>query len=259
MLRYFRISMKLRTPALIPYVTAGFPSVAATETFLRGCASAGASAVELGIPFSDPIADGVTIQAASAKALKNGMTLLRALEVARRGRGESAPLILMSYLNPILRMGLAPFLARARRAGVKGLILPDVSLEESAEIRAACDRAAVALIQLVSPASPPERIRRICRASRGFVYAVSVTGTTGARKRLPEELPEFLRRVKACSRLPVCVGFGISRPRQARALLQSRRCDGVIVGSALLSRMERGAAAGLRFLASFRKAMDSGI
>jgi tryptophan synthase alpha chain len=225
-------------PALLAYFTAGHPDRA---SFARNLSRIGAIAdvVEVGVPFSDPMADGVSIQRASRTALAGGARLSWILdELEQAGTQVRAPRVLMSYLNPLLAFGLERLAARAAACGVSGLIVPDLPLEECAPVREAFDAAGLALVQLVSPLTPDERLRDLCHASRGFVYAVTTTGTTGGDAELPPGLPAYLARVRAASPLPVCAGFGIRRPAQVRAL--APHADGVIVGSALVEALERG-------------------
>jgi tryptophan synthase alpha chain len=222
-------------PALIAYLTAGFPARTKFREHVRALAAA-ADVVEVGVPFTDPMADGVTIQRASLAALAQGVTLgwiLGELEALGELR---APLILMSYLNPLLACG-APLAARARRAGVSGFIVPDLPLDESTELRAALDAQGLALVQMVTPVTEPARLAQLCAGSQGFVYAVTMTGTTGHRVAVPEEVLGYLDRVRASSTLPVCAGFGI-RSREQVARLRGH-VDGVVVGSALVEALER--------------------
>lgn len=211
----------------------------ATIAIVPLLAKAGADLIELGIPFSDPIADGPTIQAASQRALAAGTTpesVLDAVLAIRRG-GCETPLLLMSYLNPILSLGLEAFCERAAGAGVDGLLLPDLPLGEEGPIKAATSRARLALVMFAGPTTSADRLARIGEETQGFLYYLSVTGVTGSRGSLPEELPVQLAAARANSRAPVAVGFGISTPEQARAL--GAHADGVIVGSALVSTLHR--------------------
>jgi tryptophan synthase alpha chain len=224
-------------PALLAFFTAGHPDRASFAANLLRIANA-ADVVEIGVPFSDPMADGVSIQRSSRIALANGASLAWILdELATLSPRPRAPLVLMSYANPLLAFGVDTLASRAAECGVSGFIVPDLALEESAPWRDAFDEAGLALVQLVSPLTPEERLRAICAASRGFVYAVTTTGTTGRDGALPPELPAYLARVRAASSLPVCAGFGIRRADQVRAL--AAHADGVIVGSALVEALER--------------------
>ena len=224
-------------PAVVAFATAGFPDRAGFVRNLAAIASE-ADVVEIGVPFSDPMADGATIQRASFAALKDGFTLpwlLGELE-AMQPRPET-PLLLMSYLNPLLAFGLGRLPEAAARAGVAGFIIPDLPYEESAEMRAALDRVGVALVQMVTPVTPPARLRMLCEASQGFVYAVTMTGTTGKSVAVPDEVLDYMDRVRAVSAVPVCAGFGI-RSREQVARMQGH-VDGVVVGSALVEVLER--------------------
>jgi tryptophan synthase alpha chain len=225
-------------PALLAFFTAGHPDRTSFATNLTRIANA-ADVVEIGVPFSDPMADGVSIQRSSRIALANGASLAWIFsELSSLSPRPRAPLVLMSYANPLLAFGVERLAEQAAKCGVSGFIVPDLALEESTPWRDAFDAAGVALVQLVSPLTPDERLRAICAASRGFVYAVTTAGTTGSSDALPPELPAYLARVRAASSLPVCAGFGIRRAEQVRAL--ATHADGVIVGSALVEALERG-------------------
>ncbi len=217
---------------LIPYLTAGYPD---EETFLKlmeTFAEAGAGIVEVGIPFSDPLADGPTIQASSQAALDSGVTLAGSLAMLGQLRDFSLPIVIMSYLNPLLHYGLTRFARDAARVGVRGLIVPDIICEEGDEVERACEKSGIDLIYLIAPTSSSARRKMILKRSRGFVYLVSLKGVTGARRALPSGLSGWISDIKRQSKLPVAVGFGISSPQIARTV--SRNADGVIVGSALL-------------------------
>lgn len=220
--------------ALIPYITLGFPERESALELVPALVEAGADLVELGVPFSDPLADGTTIQAASQQALSNGMTPDLALEqTARlRAQGLTVPFIWMGYYNPILQIGLEAFARRAAEAGVDGVIVPDLPPDESDALQQALQAHGLDLIFLLAPTSDEHRIREVVRRSTGFIYLVSVTGVTGAREHLPPDLPDLVQRVRRHTHLPLAVGFGISRPEHAAAV--GRLADGVIVGSALL-------------------------
>ena len=195
--------------------------------------------VEIGVPFSDPMADGSTIQRASFAALADGVTLPWILEVlAATPRTGRAPRILMSYLNPLLAFGLDALPEAARVAGVAGFIVPDLPHEESAELESALRREGLALIQMVTPVTPEPRLAMLCGSAKGFVYAVTMTGTTGKSVEVPDEVLDYMDRVKACSSVPVCAGFGIRSRAQVERL--ARHVDGVVVGSALVEALERG-------------------
>lgn len=224
--------------ALIPYFTAGDPSLAITRRLVVESARRGADVVELGVPFSDPLADGPVIQRATQRALHAGVTLPRVLELVRELRGETAvPLVFLTYYNPILAFGLKAFCATAAECGVDGVIVADLPPEESAPLRAEARAAGLDLIHLVAPTSTPERMRKIALASSGFLYMVSLTGVTGTRAELPAELQQHLRALRAITTKPICVGFGIGTPAQAAAV--GRAADGVIVGSAIVQLVER--------------------
>jgi tryptophan synthase alpha chain len=226
-------------PALVAFITAGYPEPRDFLQVLRAVASA-ADAVEIGVPFSDPMADGVTIQRSSQHAIEKGVSLAWILdELARRDFELASPVLLMSYLNPLLAFGYDALSARAAEVGVGGFIVPDLPFEESAPLRAALEPHGLALVQLVTPATPAERLQRLCAASQGFVYAVTRTGITGGESTLPAETTQYLAAVKAASRLPVCAGFGVRRADQVALL--GAHADGVIVGSALVEVLERGA------------------
>lgn len=225
--------------SLIVYLCAGDPDLAATERLVPALAEAGADVIELGVPFSDPLADGPTIQAAAERALRSGTTLAGILDlVARlRGQGCEVPLVLMGYMNPIVRMGVEAFVTRSAEAGVDGFIVPDLPLEEAGELSDPAAAHGLSLVLLAAPTTPPERLKRIGQRTRGFLYFVSITGVTGARAALPADLPARLDAVRAASAAPVAVGFGISAPEQARALAE--HADAVVVGSALVAEIAR--------------------
>jgi len=225
-------------PALIGFLTAGFPTRAAFGENLAAVAGA-CDVVEIGVPFTDPMADGATIQRASFAALADGVTLpwiLELLSCAERRRG--APIILMSYLNPLLAYGLERLPRDAAAAGVAGFIVPDLPFEESGELAAALDLQGLALVQMVTPVTPADRLAKLCAAAQGFVYAVTMTGTTGKSAAIPEEMLDYMDRVKRVASIPVCAGFGI-RSREQVAIL-GEHVDGVVIGSALVETLERG-------------------
>jgi len=232
-----RAAAKRGDPALVGFLTAGHPRKETFRDNLRAVA-AGADVVEIGVPFTDPMADGVTIQRSSTVALAQGVSLRWILgELAEMPRVD-APLLLMSYLNPLLSFGLEKLAAAAARSGVSGFIVPDLPIDESDDLRAALDSEGLALVQMVTPVTQPERLKRVCEASQGFVYAVTMTGTTGKNVAVPEEVLGYLARVRAASPLPVCAGFGIRSREQVERL--SGHVDGVVVGSALVEVLERG-------------------
>jgi tryptophan synthase alpha chain len=224
-------------PAVVGFMTAGFPDLAGFRANLAAIAGA-ADVVEIGIPFSDPMADGMTIQRASRAALEGGFTLPWLLgELRAMQPRPGAPLLLMSYLNPLLAYGFDALPEAAAEAGVAGFIIPDLPYEESAEVRAALDGRDLALVQMVTPVTPPGRLRMLCEASQGFVYAVTMTGTTGRNVAVPEDVLSYMDRVRAASPVPVCAGFGIRSAGQV-ARMQGH-VDGVVVGSALVEVLER--------------------
>lgn len=225
-------------PALVPFITAGYPEPTDFITTLKSIAEVG-DVVELGIPFSDPMADGMTIQRSSFEALQKGVSLKWIFDQLDSVQGEiNAPLVMMSYLNPLLAFGYDELAARALAAGVCAFIVPDLPLEESAEIRAALDAKGLGLIQLVTPATPDKRLRTLCEASRGFVYAVTITGITGGDTGLPADLTDYLDKVTGMSSIPVCAGFGIREAKDVAAV--GKHAAGAIVGSALVEILERG-------------------
>jgi tryptophan synthase alpha chain len=238
-----RISQAIRAaaaggePALVAYLTAGYPQ---RERFREQvlALAAGAEVVEIGVPFTDPMADGVTIQRASLAALAQGVSLEWILAELEQIRGVGVPLLLMSYLNPLLAFGLERLAQRAARAGVAGFIVPDLPLEESSELRAALDAEQLALVQMVTPVTEAARLQQLCAGSQGFVYAVTMTGTTGKHVAVPDEVISYLDRVRGSSPLPVCAGFGIRSREQVKRL--RGHVDGVVIGSALVEVLERG-------------------
>lgn len=223
---------------LIPYVMAGFPSLDASQKVITALADAGSKVIEIGIPYSDPLADGPTIQRASEMALSNNVNTEDVFALVERAAqdGKFSP-VLMVYYNLIYRYGLERFAKRASAAGVEGLIVPDLAVEEAGEWRATAAKHRLDTIFLVAPTSSPERIRKITSVCSGFVYCVSLTGVTGARETLPANLIEFIRRVRAATDLPLAVGFGISNPEQAREV--AAIADGVIIGSAFIDIIEQ--------------------
>jgi len=223
--------------ALVPFLTAGYPQPQEFVGTLHAVANVG-DVVEIGVPFSDPMADGMTIQRSSYKAIEDGVTLRWIFEQLD-GAGEiAAPLVMMSYLNPLLSFGYEALAARAAATGVCGFIVPDLPWEESSELNRALQQEGVGLIQLVTPATPDQRLRILADASRGFLYAVTITGITGGDGALPADLAKYLDRVAAVSPLPVCAGFGIRRAEDVSNV--GRHAAGAIVGSALVEVLERG-------------------
>jgi tryptophan synthase alpha chain len=225
-------------PALVAYVTAGFPTRAGFIDQLNAVARA-ADVVEVGVPFTDPMADGATIQRSSRAALAQGVSLAWILaELAGPRRQTHAPVLLMSYLNPLLAYGLEKLPSSAARAGVAGFIVPDLPFEECAELRQALAREGLALVQFVTPVTPPDRMRKLTAESGGFVYAVTMTGVTGRNVAVPQEALDYFARVSSVSPIPVCAGFGIRTREQVERL--APHVDGVIVGSALIEVLDRG-------------------
>ena len=223
---------------LVPFITAGYPEPAEFISTLKAVASQG-DVVELGIPFSDPMADGMTIQRSSFEALKKGVSLAWIFDELERACGDiDVPLVMMSYLNPLLAFGYAKLAMRARETGVCAFIVPDLPFEECAELRDALEQEGLGLIQLVTPATPEDRLERLSQASLGFVYAVTVTGITGGGAGLPADLADYLDKVAAASPLPVCAGFGIRSADDVANV--GRHAAGAIVGSALVEVLERG-------------------
>ncbi|HXC08671.1 MAG TPA: tryptophan synthase subunit alpha [Steroidobacteraceae bacterium] len=229
-------------PALVGFLTAGFPTRLGFKDNLAAVAEV-CDVVEVGVPFTDPMADGTTVQRASFAALADGVTLPWILEEVKSSRQRhTAPILLMSYLNPLLSLGLNALPREAAAAGVAGFIVPDLPFEESSELKQALATEGLALVQMVTPVTPPERLAMLCREAKGFVYAVTMTGTTGSSAaksaQVPQEVLDYMDRVKRCSNVPVCAGFGIrSREQVARF---AGHVDGVVVGSALVEALEQG-------------------
>lgn len=228
---------------IVAYITAGDPSLEATLTFVLALAEAGADVIELGVPFSDPLADGPTIQRASERALKSGTTLAGVLELVRRIRQNSqVPLVLFSYYNPILQMGLEKFAAAAETVGADGVLSTDLTPEESDDYRRILVAHHLDTIFLGAPTSTDERLAKIADCSSGFLYLISRTGVTGAKDALPDDLPALLRRARAVTQLPIAVGFGISLPGHVSVL--GGLADAAVVGSALVSEIESATKSG---------------
>ena len=229
----------LDRPALIPFLMAGDPDLEMSARLLRTAAHAG-DILEVGLPFSDPIADGPTIQRAAQRALAAGTTLRDALTLVRGLRGDSAaPIVLLTYFNPVVQYGVERFCGDAHAAGADGIVVPDLPADEADALISPARAAGLDTIFLVAPTTSDPRIRLAAERSRGFLYCVSLTGVTGARTQVPPDIEALVGRVKALSALPVCVGFGVSTPEQAQAI--GRLADGVIVGSALVGLVERSA------------------
>ncbi|MBN2471566.1 MAG: tryptophan synthase subunit alpha [Anaerolineae bacterium] len=241
--------------AFLPYYPIGYPDYAASLETIAAMAEAGADGFEIGVPFSDPLADGPTIQAATQVALENGTTVQHCLDAvaALRARGLTQPMLLMSYLNPLLAYGPERFVQAAQEAGADGLIIPDLPVEESALFSTLCAQAGLALVFFLAPTSSPARIRLAGERATGFIYVVSVTGITGERKALPEDLADFIARVRAETDRPLVLGFGISTPDHVRAV--SALTDGFIVGSALVKAGGDGPAAAGALVETLRRAL----
>jgi tryptophan synthase alpha chain len=240
---------------IVAYITAGDPSLEATLQFVLSLASAGADVIELGVPFSDPLADGPTIQRASERALKSGTTLAGVIDLVRRVRQwkspwpsnelpplNEVPIVLFSYFNPILRMGLEKFAAAAAEAGADGVLATDLTPEESEDYRRIMQSHNLDTIFLGAPTSTDERLAKIAGCSSGFLYLISRTGVTGAKDALPDDLPSLLRRARRVTQLPIAVGFGISLPGHVSVL--GGLADAAVIGSALVSEIEMNAANG---------------
>ncbi|MGM0651773.1 MAG: tryptophan synthase subunit alpha [Bacillota bacterium] len=224
---------------IIAYVTAGDPDLETTEKLVCRLAEGGVAMVELGVPFSDPVADGPVIQAAAGRALENGVTLADVLELTSRLRTRlDIPLLVMTYYNPVYSFGLEPFVHSASKSGLDGVIVPDLPLEESEELSKMLQQSGLHLIHLLAPTSSPGRIKATVKNGSGFIYCVSVSGVTGARNDLPASGNELLSRVRTETDLPLALGFGISRPEQVSAL--GDKADAVIIGSAIVRLAEEG-------------------
>jgi tryptophan synthase alpha chain len=245
-------------PSLVAYVTCGDPDLATTRDIVLSAIDAGADVIELGVPFSDPVADGPVIQRASQRALLQGTTLVDVLKLAAevRQHAQSTGLIVFSYLNPILRMGLEKFCKVARHAGIDGALLTDLPVEEADSYMREMQRNELATVFLAAPTSTDERLKRIAKASSGFVYAVSRTGVTGARQRLPDDARKLVRRLRKYTKLPVAVGFGISTAEQFAAV--GEFADAVVVGSAIVETIERNPGKESASVAEFIKQLVGG-
>ena len=223
---------------LVAYMMAGHPTAKRSIDVGKRLAASGIAALEIGIPHSDPLADGPVIQRAGQVALEHGMTVAGALEVARAVAAEGVPVVLMTYINPVLSHDPRKFAAEAAQAGVAGVIVPDLPMEEAEPVAGWLRSASLDTIFMVAPTTPPDRIAAICSRSSGFVYCVTVTGITGIRKELPEGVPQLLAEVKKHTTLPVAAGFGISRQEHMKAL--RGKLDAAVVGSAIVDEIERG-------------------
>lgn len=242
--------------ALVPYVTVGYPDISTTLKVVPLLASSGCDIIELGIPFSDPLADGATIQRASYEALRQGVTPHLCLEVAQELRRQvEIPLVFMTYYNPVLKFGLEQFCLKCAEVGIDGLIIPDLPPEEGQELEKSTRSHGLDLVYLLSPASTEERIRLVVGKASGFIYLVSLTGVTGARDELPQELEGFVARVRARTKKPLCVGFGVSTSEQARRI--ARVANGVIVGSRIIQLLDEDKS--LKNVCSFIKCLREAL
>jgi tryptophan synthase alpha chain len=239
--------------ALVAYITAGYPSFDASVELLCSLQDAGADVVEVGVPFSDPLADGPVIQASSQHALSLGVTYDRVLDLISTAR-PNIPVVLFSYLNPILAAG-PDALRRARQAGARGILITDLPVGADPEREQWLGESGLDFVRLVAPTTPTERMGEIARHGSGFVYLISRLGVTGARAELPPDLPATIDRLRSATTLPICVGFGISRPEHAAAL--GKRADGIVVGSAIVAASGRGNKEALTLVSALRKGLDS--
>jgi tryptophan synthase alpha chain len=262
--RKFRALSEAGELGLVAYITAGDPSLDATEKIVLAAAQAGADVIELGVPFSDPVADGPTIQRASERALASGTTLVGVLDLVRKIRTKSEiPIVIFSYFNPMLQMELAKFAASAAEAGADGVLATDLTPEEAGDYRKALDANGLDAIFLVAPTTSDERLGTIAAASSGFLYLISRNGITGAQDQLPSDLPALVRRVRKSTTLPIAVGFGISQPTHVTVL--GGIVDAAVVGSALMSEVENAnsataaAAAVAEKIAALKKAATTGV
>jgi tryptophan synthase alpha chain len=239
--------------ALIPYIMSGDPSLSATKKYVLELETAGADIIELGVPFSDPLADGPTIQRASERSLKHGTTLKKVLEMVKDVRKKTAiPLILMTYYNPVFKFGIHRFIQAAVTAGIDGVIIPDLIPDEAGEFTALSRRHGLATVFLLAPTSTRERIKKVAGASTGFIYYVSITGITGAKLALGKDMEKRMNSLRALTKKPVAVGFGISNPAEARMV--SNLAEGVIVGSAIVKLIAQRKSI-MHFVRSIRKAI----
>ncbi|MBI1739745.1 MAG: tryptophan synthase subunit alpha [Acidobacteriales bacterium] len=242
-------------PALIAYVTCGDPDLATTRDIVLAAIEAGAAIIELGVPFSDPLADGPVIQRASERALKHGTSLEHVLKLAAeiREHSQSAGLIVFSYLNPILQLGMEKFCKVARHAGLDGALITDLPVEESEDYLREARKNDLATIFLAAPTSTDERLKRIAQVSTGFIYAISRTGVTGARQQMPEDASGLVKRIRRFSKLPVAVGFGISTPDQFASV--GKFANAAVVGSAIVQTIERNPGREAPSVAEFVKSL----
>lgn len=234
----FKELKKKREKAFIAFIMAGDPSLAVTRKLIFELEKQGADIIELGVPFSDPLADGPTIQRSSERALKNKINVDSVCDLVKNVRSKTQiPIAFLTYYNLVYHRGLEGFVRKAKVSGVDGVIIPDLPPEESEELRRIGKKNKFSIIHLLAPTSSEERIKMVSNASTGFIYYVSLTGTTGVRKELPKEIASSLRKIKKITKRPLCVGFGISRPEQVKQI--SRLADGVIVGSAIIKVIEK--------------------
>lgn len=246
-----------KRPALVAYVTCGDPDLSTTRAIVLAAIKAGADVVELGVPFSDPVADGPVIQRASERALRQGTTLEQVLKLGKEVRSKSqAGLIIFSYLNPILRMGLTKFSAALEGAGIDGALITDLPEEEATDYLREMRKRRLDTIFLAAPTSPDDRMKQIAKASSGFVYAVSRTGVTGARKQLPDDARELVRRLRRYTKLPIAVGFGISSAEQFAAV--GEFAEAAVVGSAIVETIERSPGKEPKAVAQFVRQLFAG-
>jgi len=246
--------------ALIPFITAGDPDLETTAKALRVLDRSGADIIELGVPYSDPLADGSVIQAAATRALQRGTRLEQVVELVQDASSEiKSPIVLFTYYNPILNRGITPFLKRIAEAGVAGLVVPDLPLEEADVLLQPAKELGIEVVLLVAPTSSPERIAAIARQSQGFIYLVSVTGVTGARSQVQGRVKDLLTQIRAVTDKPIGVGFGISQPEHATQV-RAWGADAAIVGSALVKRLAEGTpAAGLLAIEEFSQSLKQAI
>ena len=252
----FQRAKEQNRAAFLPYFPIGYPNYDDSLDAITAMAETGVDGFEIGVPFSDPLADGPVVQAATQIALENGITVKKCIEAVRtlRERGVTQPMLLMGYLNPILTYGLEAFVVDVKNAGADGLIVPDLPPEEGEELAALCAREGLALVFFLAPTSNAERIKLVTQRATGFIYVVSLTGVTGVRLELPPDLTIFMGRVRALADKPLVMGFGISTPDHARSM--NGLVDGFIVGSALVRAGKDGVAAVRDLCASLRRALD---
>jgi tryptophan synthase alpha chain len=245
-----------RRAAFLPYFPIGYPTYEKSLDAIAAMAESGVDGFEIGIPFSDPLADGPTIQAATQIALENGITVRRCLEAVHelRARGVTQPMLLMGYLNPLLAYGPEAFVRDARSAGADGVIVPDLPPEEASLLSNTCAREGLAMVFFLAPTSNAQRIALVAEQATGFIYVVSVTGVTGARTELPPDLTAFIQRVRSQTDKPLVIGFGIGQPHQARAM--NDLVDGFIVGSALVKAGQLGVEAVQKLAGELRQALE---